>query len=174
MSVDVVSRFLALLAVLALAGGLATWAGVLTRARWLASLRPVALPLALAVAATAVGGSLYYSEIAEFTPCKLCWFQRIGIYPLVVLLAMAVIRRRDDVATYVLPLAALTAPVSLYHYLLQVFPSLEGSNCDPTAPCSVRWVEQFGFVSIPFMALVTVIAVSGLVLVARRSSDGQD
>lgn len=172
MNVAVVSRFLSLLAVLAFAGGAVVLVGVAVQARWLDHLRPVALKLAAAVSATAVAGSLYYSEVAHFTPCRLCWFQRIGIYPLVVLLAVALIRRRDDVAAYILPLTLLTAPVSAYHWLLQRFPSIGGDSCDPAAPCSVQWVSELGFVSIPFMALATVVAVTGLVLVPRRSPRG--
>ncbi len=166
----VVSRFLALLSVFALVGGGALWIGWLRGARWIEPVRDVATTAALAVSATAVAGSLYYSEIVGFTPCRLCWFQRIGIYPMVVILAIARIRRRDDARDYVWALSALVAPTSIYHWALQTWPNLGGgTSCDPSAPCSVRWVNELGFVSIPFMALSTVIAVSSLVAVAQRS-----
>ncbi len=179
MSTEAGSRFFALLALLAFSGGLVAWVGWWRRASWIEAVRPLALPGAWLVAATAMSGSLWYSEVVHFTPCKLCWYQRIGIYPLVALLAVAVVRRRDDVRAYVWALTAVTAPISLYHLALQNFPSLEGSTCDPAAPCSVRWVHEFGIVSIPFMALATVVAVSALVAVAgperrRRLEGGQD
>lgn len=171
MPVATVSRFFALLAVLALVGGMAILLGLRRRAGWLDAIRPVALHGALAVAATAMAGSLYYSEIVGYTPCKLCWYQRIGIYPLVAILAVAVARRRRDVAPFVLSLTVPTALVSVYHWTIQTWPSLEGATCDPTAPCTVRWVQEFGVVSIPAMALATVVAVSALALLARTAGD---
>lgn len=172
MPVATASRFFALLALFALAGGIALWVGWWRRAPWVQAVRPLALPAAWLVAATAMSGSLYYSEVANFTPCRLCWYQRIGIYPLVAILAVAVVRHRQDVRAYVWALTGLTAPISLYHLVLQNFPSLEGSTCDPAAPCSVRWVLEFGIVSIPFMALATTVAVSALVAAAGPPRGG--
>lgn len=169
MPVQTASRFFALLALVALGGGIAVWVGWLRRAAWIEGLRPLALPGAFLIAATAMSGSLYYSEVIHFTPCRLCWYQRIGIYPMVLLLAVALVRRRDDVRTYIWALAAVTAPISIYHWVLQTWPTLEGTACDPSAPCSVRWVEEFGFISIPFMALCAVIGVSALAAAAGPS-----
>ena len=98
MSTDQVTLFLALLAVaaeVAAAGLLVTLAAraLAPRALWprrvIAAFGPVALPLAAAVAVVATLGSLYFSEIADFPPCRLCWYQRIGMYPLAVVLPIA-------------------------------------------------------------------------------------
>jgi len=118
--------------------------------------------LAWIVALVCTAGSLIYSEVIHFVPCRLCWYQRIAMYPLAVILLVGAIRREALVKIYALPLALGGLVISIYHYLIQVNPSLEGGSCDPTIPCSSRYVEVFGFISIPFMAgagfiLITVL-----------------
>ena len=97
---------------------------------------PNARGLALLVAATATAGSLYYSEVVGFTPCELCWFQRICMYPLVAVLAVGVLRRRDRTAGwYAAPLVAVGAPLGLYHWLVERVPSIAAStSCSLAAP----------------------------------------
>jgi disulfide bond formation protein DsbB len=111
MSTETVTTFLALLAVVALvvvvlSAGTAVVAKLRgATPRWAADTRaavaPVALPLATAVALTCTLGSLYLSEVAKFPPCILCWYQRIAMYPLVVILAVASLRRDRSVKWYV-------------------------------------------------------------------------
>jgi disulfide bond formation protein DsbB len=110
-----------------------------------------AIWLAWLVALAATVGSLIYSEVIHFEPCRLCWFQRIAMYPMAVVLLVGAIRREYQVKYYALPLAVAGLAVSVYHYLMQVFPSLEGGSCGVVS-CSARLVEIFGFISIPFMA----------------------
>jgi disulfide bond formation protein DsbB len=133
-------------------------------------LAPFALPLALAISTTATLGSLYYSEIADFPPCKLCWYQRIAMYPLPVLLTVALATRDRWVARYTVPVAAIGAMIAIYHVQLELFPEQE-SICSADVPCSVKWVDQFGFVTIPFMALCGFAAVIALSLLARTGAD---
>jgi disulfide bond formation protein DsbB len=118
--------------------------------------------LAWLVAAVATAGSLYFSETANFTPCKLCWFQRIAMYPLALLLLIAALRRDDGIRRYAVPLAAVGAVMSAYHYLIEWRPSLDSGTCDISAPCTVPWFRQFGFVSLSFMALCGFAAVVSL------------
>lgn len=162
MSTDQVSLFLALLALLAQAAVVALASAALVRARrpdvaWAADLveavRPLALWSAAAVAAVALLGSLYFSEVADFPPCRLCWYQRIGMYPLAVILPIAAWRRDGTVRWYALPLAVGGGLVSIYHVLIERYPSLESGSCDPTNPCSIIWVERLGYLTIPTMAL---------------------
>jgi disulfide bond formation protein DsbB len=110
-----------------------------------------AIWLAWIVALAATVGSLIYSEVIHLEPCRLCWFQRIAMYPMAVVLLVGAIRREFQVKYYALPLAVAGLGVSTYHYLMQVFPSLEGGSCGVVS-CSARLVEIFGFISIPFMA----------------------
>ncbi|MCB0997351.1 MAG: disulfide bond formation protein B [Acidimicrobiales bacterium] len=163
MSTDQMSTFFALLALGALVLGpvmlVATFA--LRRDDRRIGLQPLLVPLAFVVAATAMLGSLYYSERAHYTPCEFCWYQRICMYPLAGILLIAAIRRDRRIGLYGLPLAIAGVCLSIYHYQLQLFPD-QGSSCDTTAPCTFQWVDQFGFMSIPFMAGCGFVAIIGL------------
>lgn len=163
MTVDTMSMFLALLAVIAQAAVVAVAVLFVTRHvsgrvdRWRALLidevGPHALALAFAVATTATAGSLYFSEVAHFTPCRLCWYQRICMYPLVPILGLAAVRRDHGVRPYAAALAVIGAVVASYQVLLERFPTLESSVCDPNTPCTLIWVNRFGYLTIPAMAL---------------------
>jgi len=128
----------------------------------------VALPLAFAVALTATLGSLYYSEVAHFTPCELCWYQRIAMYPLPVLLAVAWARGDAMVRRYVIPVALIGAAISIYHYQLERFPDQGGFSCPIDNPCTVVWVWMFGYISLPFMALSGFALIVWLVWIAGQ------
>ena len=120
--------------------------------------------LAWIVALVATLGSLYYSEVANFTPCELCWYQRIAMYPLVVILGIAAVRRDFGVRRYVLPLVAIGAVISTYHYQLERFPSQASLSCSLEAPCTVVWVWRFNYISIAFMALSAFTLIATLLL----------
>lgn len=126
----------------------------------------VALPLATAVAAVATGGSLYLSEVAGYLPCVLCWYQRIAMYPLTIVLGVAAARRDRQVWRTAVPIAAIGAAISSWHIAIERNPAL-GGPCDPAAPCSIRWVEEFGFLTLPTMALVGFVTIIVLTLAAR-------
>lgn len=179
MSVDTVTTFLALLAVIALVavvvaavtalvsrlrGATPRWAGEVH-----AAVAPVALPLAWAVATTCTLGSLYMSEVAKFPPCILCWYQRIAMYPLVVILGVAALRRDRAVKWYVVPLALVGLGISIYHYLVERFPDSVSFSCSTDVPCSTVWVWEFHFLSIPAMAGIGFALIITLVLLAGSS-----
>ncbi|MFN8038495.1 MAG: disulfide oxidoreductase [Acidimicrobiales bacterium] len=184
MDVETASLFFALLSLVALAGvvglaviGLVSWRSGGTRLVGLRDdLGRVALWLAAAVALTCTLGSLYFSEIAKFTPCKLCWYQRIAMYPLVLLLGIAAVRRDRGIRVYGLALAAIGACVSTYHTWLQAFPTSSSSFCTVDAPCTERHVWELGFVSIPFMALAGFLLIIALLWVGlgNRGAVGND
>jgi disulfide bond formation protein DsbB len=177
-STDQVSLFLALLALAAQAGTVVLVVTLVARvvarrASWprqvLAAVGPVALVMAAAVAVVATVGSLYYSEVADFPPCRLCWFQRIGMYPLAVLLPIAAWRRDRQVRWYALPLAVIGGAVSIYHMVIERFPSLESGACEVANPCSIIWVEQLGYLTIPTMALSGFALVAILLVLPQES-----
>jgi disulfide bond formation protein DsbB len=112
------------------------------------------VPLAWLVALVATLGSLYLSEVAHFVPCRLCWYQRIAMYPLVVVLGIGWLRRDASARLTAAVLAGLGLAVNLWHLAIELKPSLEGRGCDPLNPCSLRWVEVWGFWTIPRMATV--------------------
>jgi disulfide bond formation protein DsbB len=186
MDTDTVILFFALLAVTAqLAVGLAVVLAVgerrspaLARARsaLATEVGPQALGLAAAVAGVAAAGSLYLSEVAGYPPCRLCWYQRYAMYPLVPILAVAAVvgsRRTRWVrwARWVrrmrrggIVLATAGAAISVWHIGVERNPDLEGGACDIANPCSIMWVERFGYLTVPTMAL------SGFALVITLSA----
>jgi disulfide bond formation protein DsbB len=128
---------------------------------------PQALALAAVVALVATLGSLYFSEVAHFTPCKLCWYQRIALYPLAPMLGLAAFRRDAWIRVYGMVAAAVGAVISTYHVILERYPTLESSVCDPTNPCTLVWVKRFGYLTIPGMALSGFALILVLLAVAR-------
>jgi disulfide bond formation protein DsbB len=173
--VDAFEVFFSLLALVAIAGAVVVVTSRLLRDRSTAAseiataIDRAALWIAFLVAATATAGSLYFSEVANFVPCRLCWYQRIAMYPLSLILLIAAIRRDRSVRWYVGPLAACGAVISTYHYLVEWHPSLEGSGvCELTTPCALIWFREFGFVTLAFMALSGFLAVLALVVPPTR------
>jgi len=130
--------------------------------------------LAFVVAATCTLGSLYFSEIAEFTPCRLCWFQRIAMYPLSVILLVGAIRRDPAVRWYAGPLALIGAGVSTYHTLIEWRPALDTGACEATGPsCTYVWFREFGFLSLATMALVGFLTILILLFVRFPATLGE-
>jgi disulfide bond formation protein DsbB len=164
--------------VIAIAIGLA--ALVSRRARDVAisiarAIGPQSILLAWIVAIVATTGSLYYSEHAGFAPCTLCWYQRIVMYPLVLVLGVAWLRRDGKAWITALPFVVLGAPLSLYHWLVERVPSIAASSsCSLEAPCATPWFEKLGFVTLAWMAmssflLIGVLLASSIVAERRRT-----
>jgi disulfide bond formation protein DsbB len=120
-----------------------------------AVLGDVGIPIAALVASVAMAGSLYLSEGAHLVPCKMCWYQRSAMYPLAVILVVAAFRRDWGVRPYAVTLGVAGSCISIYHYLIERFPSLEvgSGGCDPTNPCTITLIWKFHYISIPLMAL---------------------
>jgi disulfide bond formation protein DsbB len=165
--IAVAERVFALLALVAVAITIATSVAMLTRRVPDGLREDVALPLATAIATVATGGSLLLSEVAGYIPCALCWYQRIAMYPLVVVLGVASLRRDAQAWRTVLPLTGVGAVIATWHVAIERRPTLGSEVCDPTAPCALRWVEEFGFLTLPTMALIAFVAISVLSLAAR-------
>ena len=106
-------------------------------------------------------GSLYLSEILKFVPCTLCWYQRILMYPLAVILLVGFLRRDKGVFLYVLPFSILGIGVSTYHYLLQKTDLFSHSAvCNTGIPCTTTWINLYGFVTVPFLALTAFLTIT--------------
>jgi disulfide bond formation protein DsbB len=167
--IAIVERTLAILALLALLIAIGTVVALATRRvpAWLRD--DVALPLATAVATVATAGSLYLSEVAGYVPCTLCWYQRIAMYPLVIVLGVAAWRRDRGVWRTALPIALIGAAIAVWHIAIERNPSLGGA-CDPAAPCSLLWVNEFGFLTLPTMALIGFVTIAVLSLAARAGT----
>ena len=131
--------------------------------------------IAWGFALVATAGSLFFSEYSDFIPCRLCWFQRIAMYPLAVLLLMAAVRRdHRGGALYALPIAIAGACVSIYHIYIEYNPEAESAGCKVGGgSCAVKWIDELGYVTIPVLALTAfaaIIALSLMVLSRTRKA----
>jgi disulfide bond formation protein DsbB len=125
------------------------------------------LYIALLVAWIAMCGSLYFSEVKGYVPCVLCWYQRILMYPLAAVLAIGLLRRDWHLPYYVLPISLLGLGTSTYHYLLEKTNIFAGSTaCSQGVSCTTQWINWFGFVTIPFLALVAFLIISIMSIIA--------
>ena len=116
-------------------------------------LKQNAVSISLGVAASAMLGSLFYSNIALMYPCDLCWYQRILIYPLTFIFWVAHLKKENP-RIYALPLAITGGIIALYHYVTQ-FVTI-ATSCSPFetgVACSVKLVHHFGYITIPLMAV---------------------
>ena len=124
--------------------------------------------LAFLVAAIATGGSLFFSEIAGFVPCELCWFQRICMYPLSIVTLLAALFDDRRTAGYLLPLPVVGAGVSVYHLLVENGVVKQSQVCLVSAPggCATKWINEFGYMTIPTLALTGFALVFAFLLIA--------
>lgn len=133
-----------------------------------AGLADVALWLAGLVALGTMLGSLYYSVVAHFEPCELCWYQRICVYPLVPILLLAAARRDRRVWVYASIPTVFGLVIAMYHTQLQAFPE-QHSFCRLTNPCTNRYVWEFGFVSLPLMDLIALAFIATMLWLAATA-----
>jgi disulfide bond formation protein DsbB len=124
--------------------------------------------LAFLVSAIATGGSLFFSEIANYVPCELCWFQRICMYPLSIITLLAALRNDTRIARYLLPLPILGAGISIYHLLVENGVVEQSKSCLISAPggCATKWINEFGYMTIPTLALTGFLLVLVFLLMA--------
>ena len=130
--------------------------------------------IALLAAWIAMCGSLFFSEVLGWLPCELCWYQRIFMYPLAFLLAIGILRRDRGLYLYVLQLSLFGGLLSLYHYLLiktNIFPPPE---CKAGVSCTVDYLDWFGFINIPFMALTAFLIISVMMIVSALTQQPED
>jgi disulfide bond formation protein DsbB len=130
--------------------------------------------LAFLVAAVATGGSLFFSEIAHFVPCELCWFQRICMYPLSITTLLMALANDHRATRYLLPLPLVGAGVSVYHLLVENGVVRESQACLVSAPggCATKWINEFGYVTIPTLALTAFALTFAFMLFALLEQSG--
>ncbi len=137
-------------------------------------LREYLIYVAWSQALIATLGSLFLSEVMGFIPCNLCWYQRILMYPLVVIIGIGILLRDRRVQYYVLPLSLFGLGIGLYHSLLYYGLIPETLQpCTAGVPCSTRWIEWFGFMGIPFAAF-TAFTVITLAVIWHKPSDDEE
>jgi len=184
-SVDVATNFFLVLTIvadavvaIALVLGLAALVSRRAREGWIdlaAFVGPQALLVAWIVAIVTTMGSLYYSLHAGFIPCELCWYQRIAMYPLVVVLGVGWLRRDSKAWITALPFVVVGAPLALYHWLVERVPSFaESSSCSAFAPCTAPYFEKLGFVTLAWMSFSSFLLIGTLLalFVTAQRSEG--
>jgi len=126
--------------------------------------------LAWLVAAAAVAGALFFSEVMQLPPCVLCWYQRVFMFPLALLLPIGLFPFDGRVVRYALPLAGGGALVAIYHELLVlgIVPE-SAAPCSRGVPCSETHIAWFGFVTIPLLSVLAFLTIFALLVAARRT-----
>ena len=133
--------------------------------------------IALVAAWIAMCGSLYFSEVKGYIPCTLCWYQRILMYPLTMVIAVGLLRRDWHLPYYILPFSIFGMCVSTYHYLLEKTDIFAGATvCRQGVSCTTQWINWFGFVTIPFLALTAflIITLMSVIALINHEPVGED
>jgi disulfide bond formation protein DsbB len=132
------------------------------------------LYLSWLVSIIATLGSLYFSEIRGFIPCELCWYQRILMYPLALILGIGTFQNDPSVKRFVLPMATIGWCISLYHYLLKKVPGFaEIKPCVNGVPCNAQYINWVGFITIPFLALTAFTIIIFLMIFIKLGKNAE-
>ena len=126
---------------------------------------------AFVISLIATLGSLFFSEIMNFVPCSLCWYQRIFMYPLVFLFSMNLLFPDDKIFKYSFPIGFVGWIISVYHNLLMLKIIPENlSPCIQGVPCSVDYLNWFGFITIPLLSFFSYTIILILLIVLRKEN----
>lgn len=148
--------------------------------------RPLRLRIIFVQALIATLGSLYFGFFGDpvenfftgqwfdrgngFTPCDLCRYARILMYPLVLIAWVGLIRRDSKVVRYMIPSVTLGLILEILHYTAQMVPSFDiGATCTAANPCMALYVQYFGFLTIPWLCLLAFIIITGAIIYGYRS-----
>jgi disulfide bond formation protein DsbB len=116
-------------------------------------------------------GSLFLSEVMLYPPCVLCWYQRVALYPLVVIIGVGIATRDSTVTRYALPLCLIGLLIAIYHNLLYYgFIPESITPCTEGVPCNAKQLELLGFITIPLMSLVGFAAITFCLFLARKKN----
>jgi disulfide bond formation protein DsbB len=122
------------------------------------------------LATIATLGSLFFSEVMKFPPCVLCWYQRICMYPLVLIFLAGMFPVSKSVVRFSLPLALIGWVIAVYHNLLyyNIIPE-SAAPCVQGISCTTKFIQWFGFVTIPFLSLMSFTLILILILLTHRN-----
>lgn len=122
------------------------------------------------IALVATAGSLFFSEVMEFTPCSLCWYQRIAMYPLVLLFGVGLFQELKETVAFSLPVVVIGWLIAVYHNLVQfgVIPE-SASPCRLGISCSSKYINWFGFITIPMLSMIAFSILLIIMILLMRS-----
>lgn len=123
-------------------------------------LKKHALYIAWITALIATLGSLYFQYVMSFPPCILCWYQRIAIYPLIVIIPIGIFKRDAVLPLYIMAVSFVGLVISIYHNLLyyKIIPE-SLAPCVQGISCTTKFIEWFGFLTIPLLSLLSLLIV---------------
>ena len=119
-------------------------------------------------------GSLFFSEVMKLPPCELCWYQRIAMYPIPILLTVGILLQDLKAIYYTLPLQLLGFVIAIYHNLLYYGYIENIVPCSQGVSCTSRQIEWLGFITIPLMSLVAFLICLVISILFLKSNKGQN
>lgn len=124
---------------------------------------------AFLISLVATLGSLFFSEVMNFIPCSLCWYQRVFMYPLVYIFFINLLYPDNKVFKYSFPLVISGLLISIYHNLLilKIIPE-NLSPCVSGIPCNVDYLNWFGFITIPFLSFISFLILFVALLIYKK------
>lgn len=134
-------------------------------------LRKNILYIAWTCALLATIGSLYFSEIQDFPPCVLCWYQRVAMFPLLIILTVGILIKDKRLHFYTLPVSIIGLIISVYHNLLyyKIIPE-SISPCVQGVSCMTKYIEWFGFITIPLLSLLSFAIITFCMIIFQRNN----
>jgi len=120
------------------------------------------------IASIAAFGSLFFSEVMGFVPCTMCWYQRIFMYPLVLIFLINLLYPDDDIFKYSISLVITGLAFSIYHNLL-LFGIIPESAvpCASGIPCSTEYINWLGFITIPLLSFTAYLMLLILLIIGK-------
>jgi disulfide bond formation protein DsbB len=123
------------------------------------------------IASTATLGSLFFSEVMDFVPCTMCWYQRIFMYPLVVIFLLNILYPKDNLFKYTISLVGIGLLFSIYHNMLLFgFIPESAVPCTAGIPCSTKYLDWFGFITIPLLSFTAYFMLFVLLLINNKKT----
>jgi disulfide bond formation protein DsbB len=118
--------------------------------------------------------SIYFSDILGWAPCVLCWYQRIFLYPLVIISLVGILRKDPQVHTYIVPIAVIGSLVSLFHNFLYwgILPE-SAAPCQAGVSCTAEYLKLYGFVTIPLLCLIAFALIIILAFLNKKNYENK-
>jgi len=133
------------------------------------------LRLSFFISLVALFGSLYFSEILNLPPCVLCWYQRICLYPLVIIFATGLLREDPNYRSYASPLLFIGTAIAVYHNLLYygIVPA-SVTPCRQGVSCTTQQIEYLGFITIPLLSLLAFLILGSLTFINSKTGSAHE
>jgi disulfide bond formation protein DsbB len=131
--------------------------------------RYLAILACLLIALASMLGSLFFSEIMGFSPCALCWYQRIAMYPLVLIFLVGMFQPIKSTINFALPIVSTGLFIAIYHNLLHygIVPET-ASPCRAGVPCSTVYINWLGFITIPMLSAISFVLILAILLILQK------